>query len=235
MESLDISKLEDILCYQFENKDLLFEALRHSSYVNEQPETGINDNERLEFLGDAVLNLIISDMLMESHPDLDEGNLSKTRSFLVNETQLSDMAREIELGKYVCLGKGELMSNGNDKNSILADAFEAVIAAVYLDGGFNKAFNIIEDLFKNRIEDITDLSFTIDCKSRFQELFQIRHKTTPSYSVLEECGPDHDKTFRIKLEAGDLTTVGVGKTKKTAEQDAACKALKIMSKNKPLS
>ena len=144
MTATDLSELQQKLCYEFKNIDFLVESLRHSSFVNENLELDIQDNERFEFLGDAVINLIVGHILMERFPDIKEGELSRMRANLVNETQLAGIARMIDVGPYIKLGKGELQTNGREKNSILADTFEAVIAAVYLDGGFDAAFTVMD-------------------------------------------------------------------------------------------
>lgn len=228
MESSDLSKLEDTIHYRFKDIDLLDESLRHSSYVNEQDQSGMQDNERLEFLGDAVLNLIVGHMLMQSYPELKEGELSRIRAQLVNEKRLAAMARDIKLGDHLRLGKGELQTNGCDKPSILADAFEAILAAVYLDGGFVAAYQLIEDRFSplilSRGLDMTAL----DHKSRLQELVQTHQNGMPVYTVTDESGPDHEKMFRIQLKVGDLMTEGEGRSKKMAEQNAAKKAIALL-------
>jgi len=228
MSVTDREELQEKLLYKFENNLFLDEALRHSSYVNEQTDDDLRDNERLEFLGDAVLNLAVGDLLMKHYPDAKEGDLSRMRANLVNETQLADISRTINLGSYLELGKGEIQTNGREKNSILANAFEAVMAAVYLDGGFKAAFNIIESHFSPLLASITTPAATYDYKSRLQELAQISHGEIPSYTVIHESGPDHDKTFGVQLKLKDLQTQGEGKSKKTAEQDAAQKALELL-------
>ena len=146
--TINYNLLEEQLSYHFSNQTLLEEALRHSSFVNEQPDSTLNDNERLEFLGDAVLSLIVSDLLMQTFPDEKEGQLSRLRADLVNESRLAAIARSIRLGDFLSLGNGEIQSNGYEKNSILADAMEAIIAAVYLDNGYKAAYGIIECHFK---------------------------------------------------------------------------------------
>jgi len=224
----DFSELERKLLYRFNNTDLLNESLRHSSFVNEQPDPGMQDNERLEFLGDAVLNLVVGHALMQHFPDLKEGDLSRMRANLVNETQLASIARKIELGSHVQLGKGEIQTKGREKNSILADTFEAVIAAIYLDGGFEAAFKIIVDHFSFLLDSISMPDVNHDYKSQLQELVQVTRKIMPCYKVVRENGPDHDKTFWVQLNVGELQTQGVGKSKKMADQDAARKGLKIL-------
>lgn len=222
------SGIEKTIHYQFNNTDYLDEALRHSSFVNEQPPGALRDNERLEFLGDAVLSLVVGDILMHRHPDINEGDLSRIRANLVNEARLADVARQIDLGAHLKLGKGEIQTKGRDKNSILADAFEALIASIYLDGGFDSAFSFIESHFLPFIESVTQASDTVDHKSRIQEMAQLSFRQVPKYSLTGESGPDHDKTFTIVMKVGDLETCGTGKSKKAAQQDAAKKGVEIL-------
>lgn len=226
MEETDLRAFMHKLEYNFSDEDLIEEAFRHSSYVNEQIGETFRDNERLEFLGDAVLNLIVGHILMERFPDIKEGELSRMRANLVNETQLACIARMIDIGSYTKLGKGELQTNGREKNSILADTFEAVIAAVYLDGGFDAAFAVIETRLAPLLDAIDKPYANQDYKSQLQELIQVTQRQMPVYSVIYENGPDHDKTFGVQLVVRDLKTEGTGKSKKLAEQDAARKALK---------
>jgi ribonuclease III len=228
MAPIDHSELQHKLMYEFKNTDLLVESLRHSSFVNEQAETNLQDNERLEFLGDAVINLVVGHILMQRYPELKEGNLSRMRANLVNEYQLASVARKIDLGSYIQLGKGEIHSKGWDKNSILADTFEAVIAAVYLDGGFDAVFKIVDSHFSVLINLVTMPTANHDYKSQLQELVQVAHSTMPIYRVVHESGPDHDKIFRVQLKVGEIRTEGTGKSKKVAEQDAARKGLEIL-------
>jgi ribonuclease-3 len=230
MDTANPLNIEQKLGYQFHARDLLDEALRHSSYVNEQPDSELRDNERFEFLGDAVLNLIVGHILMERYPHLKEGDLSRTRANLVNETHLAVMARSIDLGAGLLLGKGEIQTNGMEKNSILAGAFEALMAAVYLDGGFKAAFKIIENNFVPFLDQIHSDIDNYDYKSRLQEWVQEKHADIPYYQVVREEGPDHNKTFWVSVRVFDIETEGTGKSKKTAEQDAACKALEILNK-----
>ena len=230
MHSDNPLNIEQKLGYQFNSRDLLEEALRHSSYVNEQSDSELRDNERFEFLGDAVLNLIVGHILMERYPDLKEGDLSRTRANLVNENHLAIMARSIDLGAGLLLGKGEIQTNGMEKNSILAGAFEALMAAVYLDGGFKAAFKIIENNFVPFLDKIYPTIDNYDYKSRLQEWVQEKHGSIPCYKVIREEGPDHAKTFWVSVKVFDIETEGTGKSKKAAEQDAACKALEILNK-----
>jgi len=218
-------EVEQALGYTFQNRALLKEALSHSSFVNEQNNESLRDNERLEFLGDAVLNLVVGDLLMKSDPALKEGDLTRIRSGMVNEQQLASLSSSINLGKHIFLGKGEARTGGSHKNSILADTLEAVIAAVYLDGGFAAAFQTIAHHFSALIEPLGSTICAQDYKSELQEFVQFLHKSGPCYTLYDERGPDHDKTFRIQLDVWDTQTLGMGKSKKSAEQDAARKAL----------
>lgn len=222
---------EDTIHYTFKDKSILEQALRHSSYVNEQTDPDLKDNERLEFLGDAVLNLVIGHLLMRSYPDLHEGDLSRMRSNLVNETQLAQIAREIKMGQEIKLGKGEDLTNGREKNSILSDVFEALIAAVFLDGGFDTAYQFVEEKFSGFIEQSDSPAINHDSKSKLQEFSQVYLKAMPRYKVVHESGPDHDKTFKVLLTINDLETYGIGKSKKAAEQDAAGNALGSLQKD----
>lgn len=229
MEAKNPLEIEQVLHYEFKDKNILQEALRHSSFVNELVDTQLRDNERLEFLGDAVLNLIVGHVLMHSYPDLKEGDLSRSRANLVNESQLAKMARSFDLGVYIQLGKGEIQTQGREKTSILADAFEALMAAVYLDGGFDAAYQIIETNFQPLIEHLHATANNDDYKSQLQEKVQVAHGLMPDYSIIREEGPDHDKTFWVALKVLDIETEGSGKSKKAAEQNAAKRALKILT------
>jgi ribonuclease III len=228
LSGISFFELEQQIQYFFKNKDFLVESLQHSSWVNENPEKNLRDNERLEFLGDAVVNLVVATCLMEKFPDLNEGDLSRIRANLVNETQLAELARDLVLGPYLLLGKGELLTNGREKNSILADAFEAVVAAVYLDGGFEAAFGVVKKCFDPLLIDAVSPKLNLDFKSRLQEIVQTRQTEMPEYKIFKENGPDHDKTFHVKIEVFNIVAIGVGKSKKMAEQDAARTALELL-------
>ncbi len=228
MTSTDLSGLQQKLCYEFKDIDFLVESLRHSSFVNENLELDIQDNERLEFLGDAVLNLVVGHTLMQRYPELREGDLSKMRANLVNESQLASIAQEMDLGSYLQLGKGEIQTKGWEKQSILADTFEAVIAAVYLDGGFDAVFRIIDSHFSFVLDAVVMSTTNHDYKSQVQELVQMKQQKMPVYTVIHESGPDHDKTFRVRLNVGEIQTESDGKSKKAAEQNAARKCLKLL-------
>ncbi len=228
MDESQHRELEDKIGYRFQNVDLMTQAFHHRSYVNEMQEEDIQDNECLEFLGDAVLNLVIGHLLMQRYPDLKEGDLSRMRAALVNEADLADIARRIDLGSFLQLGKGEVQSNGHDKDSILADAFEALMAAVYLDGGFQTAFQLIGTHFLEKIEAVKAPSDQRDYKSRLQELVQSTRHVTPRYRLVDAVGPDHDKTFITRISMDQFQVEGEGKSKKAAEQDAARKALDML-------
>ena len=228
MTSTDLSELQQKLRYEFKNLDFLAESLRHSSFVNENLDLDIQDNERLEFLGDAVLNLVVGHMLMVRYPNLKEGDMSKMRANLVNESQLASIAQEMDLGSYLQLGKGEIQTKGWEKPSILANTFEAVIAAIYLDGGFDAAFKIIDVHFSILLESVDMSTVNHDFKSQVQEIVQMRQQKMPVYTVVHESGPDHEKTFQVRLNAGEIQTEGEGKSKKAAEQNAAKKCLKLL-------
>ena len=228
MEHQDITSLEKAIGYRFKRPALALEALRHRSYVNEQSSPALADNERLEFLGDAVLNLVVSELLMERYPEMTEGDLSRARATLVNENQLADLAKHIGIGPMVQLGKGEIMSGGREKNSILSDTLEAVVAAVFLDGGLDSTYRVLRRRFGNLMACIDGPAPSLDSKSRLQELIQTRIHAVPRYRVVEEHGPDHDKTFCVELEVDGLVARGTGKSKKTAEQDAAREALNLL-------
>ncbi len=220
----DYSSLEAMLGYEFRDRSLLEQALRHASWCNEHPAERLEDNERLEFLGDAVLDLVVGHRLMTRYPQLREGELSVTRAQVVSEAGLSEVAGQLGIGAWLMLGRGEEKSGGRSKPSILADAFEAILAAVYLDGGFDAATGIVERLLAQRIETVEFKGF-YDFKTRLQETAQARLKATPTYRVVQEIGPDHDKRFVVAVTIGnDEWARAVGKSKKEAEQMAASEA-----------
>jgi ribonuclease III len=220
----DYSTLEAMLGYTFRDRSLLEQALRHASWCNEHAAGKLEDNERLEFLGDAVLDLIVGHKLMTRYPQLREGELSVTRAQVVSEAGLSEVAGQLGLGEWILLGKGEEKSGGRAKPSILADAFEALLAAVYLDGGFAAAWDIADRLLAPRIETVEFKGF-YDFKTRLQETAQARLKATPTYRVVQEIGPDHDKRFVVVVTIeNDEWARAVGKSKKEAEQMAAAQA-----------
>ncbi len=221
-----VQALQDNLGYRFNTPDLLLQALCHRSYANEHQKENLRNNETLEFLGDAVLGLCISQLLMEAAPDKNEGELSKLRSRLISEPSLAGLARKIDLGKFILLGKGEALSNGAGKDSILADTFEAVIAAVYKDCGFKGTCDLIETIFSEKLQTTVENHEIEDYKTILQEFVQERKEPAPLYKITGETGPDHDKTFEVVLKTMGLKIKGAGKTKKAAEQNAAEQAFK---------
>lgn len=227
----EMQALAGKLGYGFSRWELLVEALRHASYVNELGTAEMRDNERLEFLGDAVLSLSVSDILMERFGHASEGHLSKWRASVVNEKVLSDLARQLDLGSLILLGKGEELSAGREKPSILADAFEALLGAVYLDGGFEAAKQIVGRLLMPSMERLEEEGQVEDFKSLLQEFTQETLRTRPEYVMIEESGPPHDKTFRVALQIQQRTVAeGEGKSKKEAEQRAAKEAFCCLTK-----
>lgn len=220
---LQMKKLETDLGYRFQNAELLRHALTHSSYANEHHLKREENNERLEFLGDAVLEMISSECLYRSNLTMPEGELTKLRASLVCEPTLAQCAREINLGAYLLLGKGEEFTGGRERNSILSDAFEAVIGAIYLDGGFTNAKEFIEHTV---LSDVEHRALFCDSKTILQELIQSGHKGTLSYRLLSEDGPEHMKQFTVCACLDDTVLAkGVGKTKKAAEQEAAYRSI----------
>jgi len=218
-----------VLNYRFTNPGFLIEALTHKSYVNERRDSDRKHNERLEFLGDAVLSLIVSDYLTRQYPESSEGTLSKLKSKLVSEAPLANVARRLDLGARLKLGRGEERSNGRDKASLLADALEAVIAAVYLDGGFEASRNFTMEALTDELRHIDVLqeqSGGDDYKTRFQEWCQKRYESLPRYVIVRETGPDHQKVFEVEVQVNNrVFGIGRGLSKKEAEQEAAQRAL----------
>lgn len=217
------------LKYRFTNPNFLSEALTHKSYVNERRDSSRRHNERLEFLGDAVLSLIVSDYLAGRYPQLSEGGLSKLKAKLVSETLLAHAARRLNLGAHLKLGRGEELSKGRGKASLLADALEAVIAAVYLDGGFEASRNFTIDALADELHQMDFLQEKPggdDYKTRFQEWCQKQYEALPRYVIVRETGPDHQKLFEVEVQVNDrVFGIGHGASKKEAEQEAAQRAL----------
>ena len=221
--------LEENLRYEFKNKKLLINALTHSSYANEARD-GISSNERLEFLGDSVLSIVGSENIYKEFNNLPEGELTKLRASLVCEKSLCQFSRELDLGKLLRLGKGEDKGGGRERDSILADAFEAVLAAMYLDGGFNVAKNHVMRFIKDELKHTDDEVFK-DYKTALQEIIQKNPEESVTYILTKESGPDHDKVFEVEVRLNSNTIgKGVGKNKKQAEQSAAKEALRLMGK-----
>jgi len=218
------AELEGYLAHTFRDPALLQRALTHRSYAHEQKQPGI-DNEKLEFLGDSVLDLIVTHVLLEKNPSFSEGELSALRSHLVNEQSLATMAKRIDLGTYLLLGKGEEASGGREKTSLLSNAYEAIIGALYSELGFAKTLSLVQRLWHPIFESVT-ASVLEDYKSLFQEQIQAKFHVHPSYSVLSEEGPPHQKIFEIGVFVGSsLMAKATGRSKREAEQKAAKEAL----------
>lgn len=221
----DLKEFQRHIGYEFKNEQLLRQALTHSSYANEKHLKKLSDNERLEFLGDAVLELTSSEFLYSHYPKLTEGQLTKMRASIVCEPTLAMCTEELQLGKYLFLGKGEDQTGGRKRKSVLSDAMEAVIGAIYLDGGFA---NAKEFVLKYILTDIEHKQLFYDSKTILQEVVQGEHEQL-TYVLLDEQGPDHDKTFTVGVLIGRREiSIGTGHTKKSAEQEAAYQALLIL-------
>ncbi len=219
--------LEEKLGYEFKNADLLINALTHSSYANEA-RNGMSSNERLEFLGDAVLSVIVSDYLFKHYPNIPEGELTKLRASLVCEKSLCGFSRELELGKFLMLGKGEDRGGGRERDSILADAFEALLAAMYLDGGMEIAKKHVLRFVLPELKKKDEAVFK-DYKTALQEIIQRNPEESVTYILTGQSGPDHDKLFEMEVHLNsNVIGKGVGKSKKSAEQMAAKQALILM-------
>lgn len=226
-------RIKGILGYKFKNHKYLEEALTHKSYSNEHQAEGIKDNERLEFLGDAILGFIITDLLVKRFPSTNEGVLSRYRSDIVNEKRLAEVARTFELGSKLRFGKGESDSAGYKKDSIVSSALEAVLAAIFQDGGYRATYSVIERLFSPLFEDIKNDNFSKDFKTKLQQYTQEVYKTKPVYKTIKESGPDHNKTFKIEvIIAKESMAIAKGGSKKQAEQNAAEILLKKFMKKK---
>lgn len=216
-------ELEDKIGYQFKDRKLLKQALTHSSFANEQKINKLKDYERLEFLGDAVLELISSDFLFHENQDMPEGKLTKLRSSMVCEPALAYCARDLQLGQYLLLGKGEEATGGRERDSIISDVMEALIGALYLDGGFGAAHSFIHRFI---LSDLENKSLFYDSKTVLQEIIQADNIGTFGYELKGEMGPDHNKEFLVDAVLnGKVIGEGKGRTKKAAEQQAAYKAI----------
>lgn len=218
----DIRQLEEKIGYRFNDISILKTAVTHSSYIKEH-DRSTKSNERLEFLGDAFFDAIIGEKLFGMFPQKEEGYLSRTRATLVCEKSLAEKAKQLGLGEYILLGNGEEHNGGRNRESILADTMEAIMGAVYIDGGFEAVKDVVLCLFRDAIEDVKRGKYIIvDYKTRLQEKLQINGAANIRYNMLEELGPDHDKTFVVQLAVnGRPVSTGRGKSKKQAEQNAA--------------
>jgi len=224
--SVEIANLEKIVGHSFENRSILAHALVHSSYINENKLNPLENNERLEFLGDAVVELVTSEYIFTNFPDMTEGEMTKLRASVVCEATLSRCARELGFGAYLKMGKGELANNGRDRDSILCDIFEAIIGAVYMDGGYLPAKKFIISQLEADIHSMRGLTWISDCKTHLQEQLQKHSQEPIEYYVIKEEGPDHNKIFTVELaHSGKILGQGSGRNKKEAEQEAARHAI----------
>ena len=222
-----IKELENAIGYRFHNISLLQNALAHSSYANERWHNSLMSNERLEFLGDSVLGMLVADYLYRTFPNRPEGELTRMRADMVCEQTLAEVANGLGLGQHLLLGRGEEQGGGRNRNSILADAVESVIAACYLDGGMQAAVAFVEKFILVKVP--TQRMHNVDYKTALQELVQQKKNQTLCYTLAGESGPDHDKQFRVDLTLnGELVGTGTGSSKKRAEQDAARVAMEAL-------
>ncbi len=227
----DTKSLEAVLGYVFKDKNYLMRALTHSSYVNEQKSNRLLSNERLEFLGDSVLSIIISEFLYSAYGQLEEGQLTKIRARIVCEASLGDAAKQIGLGRYMYFGRGEEITGGRERLSILSDAFEAIIAAIYLDGGVDYARVFILEKLQAQIESARQGRIHNDYKTQLQEIIQIDKSNKIKYEIYKEEGPDHAKVFYTHVKLNDeIIGTGAGRSKKESEQKAAEEGLLRLKK-----
>jgi ribonuclease III len=229
---MTFDKIQEQIGYRFGDLRLLRQSMMHVSYgheFNNDKSLALRDNERLEFLGDAVLDLVISDLLLEAFPDAPEGQLSKMRAAVVNEKTLFEIGKTLRLSELILLGKGEQRTGGNHKPSIVSSAFEALIAAIYIDGGFNAVYPVVRFLFAPIFKEENHVISFKDYKTKLQEKVQAFYKLTPTYHQISSRGPDHAKIFEVEVKAADRTlAVADGPSKKEAEQNAARAALEIL-------
>ena len=222
----DLTPFEKTIGVHFANKELLVQAFTHRSYINENPKTGLKHNERLEFLGDAVLELVVTAYLFNAYPDKDEGELTAYRAALVNSHTIADAARALSMNEYLLLSRGESKDTGKARHYILANTFEAVVGAIYLDQGYAAAEKFLTENLLPKMEEIVAKKLWRDAKSLIQEKAQEHMSITPTYRVLGESGPDHDKQFSVGVFVGnEMLASAKGKSKQEAEQEAARAAL----------
>ena len=219
---IDWQALQRAIGVTFEDMSLLQQAFVHSSYINENPGSRISDNERLEFLGDALLSFVVAEELYNEFPDLGEGELTETRVSLIRQETLAEIASELKLGDYLYLGRGEEATGGRRRETNLADAFEALIGAMFLDQGLNAARDFVLAKLASRLEIARTQGIGRNYKALLQEFTQAEHKHLPIYRIVESSGPDHDKGFIVEVKLGDrVLGTGLGKSKRAAEMEAA--------------
>ena len=220
------TQFEQKIGYQFKNERLLEQAFTHRSYINENRGERREHNERLEFLGDAVLELVVTEFLFAKYPDKPEGDLTSYRAALVNTVSISNSATNLGMNEFLLLSRGEAKDTGRARQIILANAFEAVIGAIYLDQGYESAKKFIAEQLFHKTDEVVEKGLWQDAKSRFQEIAQEKNSVTPSYDVISQTGPDHDKRFVVGVYLGEeQIAAGEGRSKQEAEQVAAQKAL----------
>lgn len=225
-----IPQVENALGVKFKDKEIILHALIHRSFLNENKNTGLTSNERYEFLGDAVLELWSSQKLFHQFPDFKEGELTNLRALLVCTQNLAEIAQDIELGNFLLLSKGEEIHGGRTNQSILADGFEAIIGAIYLDQGIDAAYSFLDAQLTQSIKELSGKKDYKDPKSIFQEVAQAKKGITPHYLTIKESGPDHKKIFEVGVYLGDtLIANGTGNSKQKAEENASIKATKILN------
>ncbi len=225
---IDFKNFEKKIGINFKNKELLKQAFTHRSYINENTSWKLGHNERLEFLGDAVLELVVTEYLYAELPKSTEGEMTSLRAALVNAVMLAQMAKELGMEKYLLLSSGEAKDNGRARQYILANTFESLVGAIYLDAGYKKAFEFLKHSLFPKLKEVLDKKLWIDAKSLFQEKAQAINAKTPTYKVLSETGPDHDKKFVVGVYIGrEMVAEDQGMSKQEAEQNAARRALKI--------
>jgi ribonuclease-3 len=225
----ELNTLENRIGITFEDTSLLKQVFIHSSYSNENPEYVNMNNERLEFLGDSVLNFVISEKIYQEFPALPEGKLTEIRVSLIREETLARMASDLDLGTYLYLGKGEETTGGRGRQTNLADTFEALIGALFLDQGLSKTRAFILRQFDNQLNVVKTGTIAINYKSLLQEFTQAEYTMLPQYQLVKETGPDHDKKFTVRVMLGDrVLGSGSGKSKKAAEMEAACRACEAL-------
>jgi ribonuclease III len=234
-EPPDAATLEQSLAYTFRDPHLLERALTHRSWAHENVAAGeeararLLHNEALEFVGDSVLGLVVADALFRSHPEVTEGELSRMKHRLVSTQTLARASRRLQLGDYLRVGRGEEKTGGRRKRALLADAFEAVLAAIFLDGGFDEAIRFVRHALGSELDEATpESAAAADYKTMLQERLQAERHLAPRYDVVETLGPPHARTFRVEVSWGDQAVRGEGQTIKSAEMDAACRALEEM-------
>ncbi len=235
-DKLFLKEIQKNLKVRFNNLDLLLTSLSHKSFVNERQKDSIENNEKLEFLGDSVLGLIITEYLYNKYPDLNEGDMARIKSVVVSEDSLSAAGRRIGLNNYLRIGKGEELTGGRDKKALIADAFEAFLGAIYLDSKYSKVEGFVIELMADEIDLVVNERQGMDYKTLLQEFVQKKYKDCPKYRLISESGPEHDKTFNMEVIINDnVVAYGSGKTKKEAEKEAAQFAYNKLNSVKRLS